>query len=118
VALDAAFGGGLDLGTLARAATLRPPDSLPDPSRPAGELTDALPFDHIVIVMMENKSFDAYLGMLPQRGQPLADGFKFDTRGLPINSNPYRGGYARVQHAPSDCNLAGKASQSWNDVHA
>ncbi|MFX8500618.1 alkaline phosphatase family protein, partial [Acinetobacter baumannii] len=56
-------------------ASLRGPGSLPDPTRPAGVADDSLPFDHIVIVMMENHSFDNYLGMLPIRGQPLADGF-------------------------------------------
>jgi phospholipase C len=117
LALGAALGGGIDLAALARGATLRAPDSLPDPGRPAGEPTAALPFDHVVIVMQENHSFDSYLGMLARRGQPLADGFTFDTHGVPINSNPYKGGYTTVQHVPSDCTLEGSASQSWYDTH-
>ena len=103
---------------LARAAALgiRKPDSLPDPSRPAGSATAALPFDHIVMVMQENHSFDNYFGMLPRRGQPLADGFTFDTAGVPINSNPYKGGIARVLRAPSECQPT-DVNQSWNFTH-
>jgi phospholipase C len=99
------------------AAGIRGPGSLPDPSRPAGEPTEALPFDHIVVVMMENHSFDNYLGMLPVRGQPLADGFTFDRSGTPVNSNPVKGGYIQIQHAPSICTPDGSGSQSWNDTH-
>ena len=99
------------------AAAIRKPGSLPDPGRPAGTPTTALPFDHIVIVMMENHSFDNYLGMLPRRGQPLADGFKFNAAGRPLNSNPVAGGYIQVQHAPSLCTPDGSASQSWNETH-
>jgi phospholipase C len=96
---------------------LRHPGSLPDPTRPAGEATAALPFDHLVVVMMENHSFDNYLGMLPLRGQPLADGLKFDAAGRPTNSNPVKGGSIRIQHAPSLCTPDGSGSQSWNDTH-
>ena len=55
-------------------AVVRVPDSLPDPRRPAGTATDALPFDHIVVVMMENHSFDNLLGALSASGQPKARG--------------------------------------------
>ncbi|HUE28986.1 MAG TPA: alkaline phosphatase family protein, partial [Solirubrobacteraceae bacterium] len=105
------------LGAAQAKAGLRRPGSLPDPSRPAGEATAALPFDHLVVVMMENHSFDNYLGMLPVRGQPLADGFTFDRSGRPVNSNPVKGGYIEVQHAPSLCTPDGSGSQSWNDTH-
>ena len=102
----------------ASAAGLRGPNSLPDPSRPAGEPDPSLPFDHVVIVMQENHSFDAYLGMLALRGQPHADGFSFDAGGRPTNSNPVKAGYVTVQHAPSLCQpSSGGASQSWNDTH-
>src|SRR4051794_41052116 len=88
---------------LNRAVALRArtPDSLPDATRAAGEPTSALPFDHLVIVMMENHSFDNYLGMLPRRGQPAADGFDFDAAGNPVNSNPVKGGYITVKRAGS-----------------
>jgi phospholipase C len=112
------FGSGL-ASSLARAAAptgLRRPDSLPDPGRPAGEATDALPFDHIVVLMMENHSFDNYFGMLPLRGQRAADGFTFDKHGNPTNSNPLRGGYVLPYHAPSTCQPIG-VTQSWNATH-
>jgi phospholipase C len=58
---------GAVVSSSAMAAT-RVPDSLPDPSRPAGTATAAMPFDHVVCVMMENHSFDNLLGALPFRG--------------------------------------------------
>ncbi|WP_029922007.1 alkaline phosphatase family protein [Nevskia soli] len=92
------------------------PGDLPDPTRPAGTADDALPFDHVVIVMMENHSFDNYLGMLPLRGQPLADGFMFDDNGLPLNTNPLNGGYQRAFHMPSTC-APNSVTQNWNSSH-
>src|SRR3954451_683328 len=95
---------------------LRAPDSLPDPARAAGTPTDALPFDHVVIVMQENHSFDSYFGMLPRRGRPDVDGFSFDAAGRPANSNPYRDGHALVQHSASLCQ-PGSVTQSWRSTH-
>jgi phospholipase C len=66
--------------------------------------------------MQENHSFDNYFGMLPRRGQPRADGFRFDKHGSPLNSNPYKGGIARVLHAPTVCQPT-DVNQSWNDTH-
>src|SRR5690242_1077699 len=67
---------------VALATPLRLADSLPDPTRPAGTPDASMPFDHIVVVMMENHSFDNYLGMLTRRGGNRAvDGFKFDAKG-------------------------------------
>ena len=122
-----ATGGGLAAATAlspylrlvgrAAAAGIRPPDSLPDPTRPAGEPTAAMPFDHIVVVMMENHSFDAYFGMLPRRGQPAADGYAFAPDGGPANANPVKGGYVTVQRAASLCQPNGGGSQTWHDTH-
>jgi phospholipase C len=100
----------------AGAAGLRRPDSLPDPSRPAGEPTAALPFDHIVCLMQENHSFDNYFGMLPQRGQARADGFRFDRSGRPLNSNPLNGGIVRVTQAPTPCQPV-DITQAWTPTH-
>jgi phospholipase C len=94
---------------------LRRPDSLPDPTRPAGEPTADLPFDHIVALMMENHSFDCYFGMLPRRGQPQADGFTFDSKGRPVNRNPYHSGFVYVQPAESECQAS--VTQNWNSSH-
>ena len=54
--------------SLRRGATLRAPNSLPDPTRAAGTANSAMPFDHIVVVMMENHSFDNVLGGLSRAG--------------------------------------------------
>ena len=64
-----------------RTRTARPGDR-PDPSRPAG--TDMLPqIKHIVVLMMENHSFDNYLGTLGRgEGLPLGDD------GTPDAENP------------------------------
>jgi len=94
---------------------LRRPDSLPDRTRPAGEPTAALPFDHIVVLVMENHSFDCYFGMLPRLGQPLADGFEFDAAGAPANRNPYRSGYVVPFRATTECQAS--VTQSWNATH-
>jgi phospholipase C len=106
----AAAAAGLDL------APLRRPDSLPDPTRPAGTADPRLPFEHIVIVMQENHSFDNYFGMLPRRGQPRADGFFFDPKGRPWNFNPTTGGYLRAFHHAGPCQSDG-ITQAWNSTH-
>jgi phospholipase C len=94
----------------------RAPGSLPNPSLPAGTPNEALPFDHIVIVMQENHSFDNYFGMLPVRGQPLADGFSFDADGVPLNDNPVRGGRQRAFRLDGTCQPNG-VTQTWDATH-
>ncbi|HVM96662.1 MAG TPA: hypothetical protein VMT89_09750, partial [Candidatus Acidoferrales bacterium] len=63
------------------APLIRMPGSLPDPSLPEG--TDTLPqIEHVVTLMMENHSFDNYLGLLGSNvGFPLSGG-------KPIAANP------------------------------
>jgi phospholipase C len=94
----------------------RVPDSLPDPGRPAGTVTAALPFDHIVVVMMENHSFDNLLGALPLSGQPKAQGLRFDSRGTARNHNPGPNGPVRSFPFPSTAQGA-NVSQAWNATH-
>jgi phospholipase C len=98
-------------------AALRAPGSLPDPSRAAGTLAadDPWPFDHLVVFMMENHSFDNYLGMLPLRGQPLADGYSFSD-GAPTASNPGPSGTVGAFHLATACPGDG-VSQAWNATH-
>ena len=89
----AAFAGLSGADSLIRAASalahpLRVPDSLPDPTRPAGTVDESLPFDHIVVVMMENHSFDNLLGALAHSGQPKAHGLKINGKGIARNRNP------------------------------
>jgi hypothetical protein len=62
--------------------SLRQPGSLPRPGLPPG--TDLLPgIDHIVILMLENHSFDNIFGMLGR-----VDGFKLDRHGRPTATTP------------------------------
>jgi phospholipase C len=85
----------------------------PRPSLPEG--TDLIPqIRHIVVLMMENHSYDNYLGMLQGRGEgfPLAaDGkpemFNRDTAGEPI----------RAHHLSSTVQRPLMPSQSWHATH-
>src|SRR3954465_16056668 len=65
--------------------TLRPvlkAGERPDPTKPEG--TDLLPqIEHIVVVMMENHSYDNYLGRLGR-----GDGFTLGPDGRPTDANP------------------------------
>jgi phospholipase C len=99
-------------------APLRGADSLPDPTRPAGTVNEALPFDHIVVVMMENHSFDNLLGALSRSGQPKAHGLRFDSAGNARNSNPAASGRGRVQSFPlPTTEQAPSVTQTWNATH-
>jgi phospholipase C len=92
--------------------TLRLPDSLPFPTLPAG--TDTMPaIEHVVVLVMENHSFDNLLGLLGR-----GDGFPLGPDGRPSASNPYPDG--RTQHAfrmPTTCQLSGAPSQEWTASH-
>ena len=93
---------------------LRQPGSLPFPKLPAG--TDTIPqIEHIVVVMMENHSFDNRVGMLRRPG---VDGFRLGRDGLPTATNPYPNG--QIQHAfrmPTTCQLPSRPSQEWTASH-
>ena len=119
--LAAAAGLGLSgLATPASAAQpagrrrLRKPGSLPYPHLKAG--TDTIPqIKHIVVLMMENHSYDNRIGMLRRPG---ADGFTLGSNGLPLATNPYSNG--DIQHAfhmPTTCQLSGFPSQTWLNSH-
>lgn len=98
---------------------LRVPDSLPDPSLPAG--TDTIPqIAHVVVLMLENHSYDNVLGMLGRaRGRrPRGDGFTLGRDSLPTATNPYPDG--RLQRAfrmPTTCQLRNTPSQEWAASH-
>jgi phospholipase C len=97
------------------AASLRRPDSLPDPRRPAGTPDPRIPIEHVVVVMMENHSFDNYFGMLPRRGRAAADGFRFDRQGVPTAVNSTASGHAvRAFRMPSYCQEESEPRQDWN----
>jgi phospholipase C len=121
--LRTALGVGTVLGTGAwrtaaaaagHAKPVRLPGSLPYPELKAG--TDTIPeIKHIVVLMMENHSYDNHLGMLPRSG---ADGFPLGANGKPKANNPYPDG--KIQHAfrmPTTCQLSGQPSQTWHDSH-
>src|SRR6476646_6379359 len=86
--------------TSTTAPPVRRPGSLPNPKLPEG--TDTLPqIEHIVVLMMENHSYDDHFGML-KRG----DGFKLGSDGLPLDANPYeKGKLLKAFHMPSSCQL-------------
>ncbi len=88
------------------------PGERPDPGRPAG--TDRLPqIKHIVVLMMENHSFDNYLGTLGR-----GDGLPLGDDGAPNAENPDSAGtMVRAYHAPSTVQKAGTPTQSWNASH-
>jgi phospholipase C len=91
---------------------LRPPGSRPFPHLPEG--TDTIPqIQHIVVVMMENHSYDNWLGML-RRG----DGFRLGPDGRPTATNPAPdGSLVRAFRMPTPCQLAHQPSQTWNATH-
>jgi phospholipase C len=86
---------------------------LPAPGQPAG--TDLLPqIKHIVVLMMENHSYDNYLGMLAGRG----DGFPLGPDGEPEVSNTgLQGESVPAHHLPSTVTLPEAPSQSWHATH-
>jgi phospholipase C len=112
------LGGWRAAGSLARPGAvtrvLRKPGSLPYPKLHPG--TDTIPqVKHIVVLMMENHSYDNHLGMLGRAG---ADGFALGSNRRPLAVNPYPDG--DLQHAfrmPTTCQLSGQPSQTWADAH-
>jgi phospholipase C len=119
-ATGVAAAGGLltpDLTGMASAASARrAPGSLPFPKLAPGTVNEALPFDHIVVVMMENHSFDNYLGMLPVAGTRKADGFHINRHGVPTNANPGPSGTVTVFPFPSTAQ-GPDVGQDWNATH-
>src|SRR3954451_14005495 len=98
---------------------LRRPGSKPFPHRREGE--DSLPqIDHIIVLMMENHSFDNILGMLPNkvRSRRGVDGLPLSRSGKQLSVNRDLAGKAvRARHAPSECQLAALPRQDWNASH-
>jgi phospholipase C len=74
---------------------------------------------HIVVLIMENHSFDNLFGMVPHRvaGRAGVDGLTL-THGKPVNVNPDQQGQpVRAAHASSPCQLPKVPTQSWNASH-
>jgi phospholipase C len=114
--LKAGLAAGAVAGTGAwrSAGPVRKPGSLPYPDLTAG--TDTIPqIENVVVLMMENHSYDNRLGMLRRRG---ADGFRIGRDGRPAATNPYADG--KIQHAfrmPTTCQLSGHPAQDWLASH-
>src|SRR6266571_9378308 len=94
-----------------RAAARRGPR--PRSALPAGQ--DLLPqIKHIVVLMMENHSYDNYLGMLQGRGE----GFPLGPDNEPEVSNTGTSGEViRAFHLPATQQIRGVPSQSWAAAH-
>jgi phospholipase C len=81
-------------------------------SKPEG--VDTIPqIEHVLVLMMENHSYDNYLGML-SRG----DGLQRGPDGKPTNSNNDANGQpVRAFHMANTCQLQRQPSQAWNASH-
>ncbi|HWD85498.1 MAG TPA: alkaline phosphatase family protein [Solirubrobacteraceae bacterium] len=99
--------------------SLRMPGALPHPALAAG--TDTLPrIEHVVVLMMENHSYDNLFGMLGRIPGERArgNGFRIASDGYPANSNPQADGKPlRAFHMPSTCQLSSQPSQEWVACH-
>jgi phospholipase C len=93
---------------------LRPgPGERPRPDLALG--SDLIPkIKHIVVLMMENHSYDNYLGMLTGRGEglPLAP----DGSPLAVNILP-NGTRVPAHHLTSTVQVGGNPTQTWNASH-
>jgi phospholipase C len=107
------------MGTGAIPPPARRAGSLPNPGVPAGTPNGAMPFDHLIVVMMENHSFDNLLGALSAT-RPDVEGLTFDpVTGRATNSNP------GTNHTPNpvfsfpapNTAQAKNVSQSWKATH-
>src|SRR5215469_10538178 len=103
----------LEKREIARRALSPGPGDRPRRDRPVG--SDLIPeIKHIIVLMMENHSYDNYLGMLSGRG----DGFRLGADGRPTASNPNEDGkMIRARRAPSTDQVDGVPCQSWHASH-
>ncbi|HEY5430482.1 MAG TPA: alkaline phosphatase family protein, partial [Solirubrobacteraceae bacterium] len=94
-------------------------DSVPAVGTPAG--VDTMPeIEHVVVLMLENHSYDNLLGLLG-RGHaqtPRGDGFTMAAASHPANRNPYPNGRPlRAFRMPTTCQPDGAPSQEWEQSH-
>ncbi|HEY2640726.1 MAG TPA: alkaline phosphatase family protein [Streptosporangiaceae bacterium] len=89
------------------------PETRPQPTARMG--ADCLPqIEHIVILMMENHSYDNYFGMLAGRG----DGLALDDHGMPAPVNVATNGTTvRMRRFEGTRQKPGVPTQSWNASH-
>ena len=84
----------------------------PYPKLPVG--WETLPeIEHIVVLMMENHSYDNYFGVLGR-----GDGFTMGRDGRPTNANRGKDGRpVRAYHAASTCQAGVDIGQAWDTSH-
>ena len=89
-----------------------PPGTRPDPNQPEGK--DLLPdVEHVVVLMMENHSYDNYFGML-NRGE----GFTLDGNGVPANQDlDASGAVVLAYHLTTTEQTANHVTQNWVSSH-
>ena len=95
---------------------------LPGSSGPAiSAATDTLrQIERVVVLMMDNHSYDNFLGMLGRGAGQTArgDGFTLASDGLPNATNPCANGQLqRAFHMPTTCQVNDHPSQEWQSSH-
>jgi phospholipase C len=105
--------------------TLRYPESLPFPHLLPG--TDTMPqIQHIVMLMMENHSYDNFLGTLQRDSvNGPADGFTmhpsavttWNPNGVLAGNPNGKGDYQWAYHMPTTCQHSGSPTQEWSASH-
>jgi phospholipase C len=97
---------------------LRAPGSLPRPFDPVGTPGAPREIDTVVVLMLENHSFDDILGLLPYRSRSRreVDGLFGNGRTPPASNLDSAGNPVRSFHLPDDCPSEG-LTQNWNSSH-
>src|SRR3984885_5306250 len=103
----------VEMRGIERRGLLQGPGDRPRPDLPAG--MDLLPaIKHIVVLMMENHSYDNYLGTLAGRG----DGLPVDASGTPTAENLLPNGQRiGAWHLPTTAQVPGNPTQTWHASH-
>jgi phospholipase C len=105
----------LERATAGRRVRRRGPSPQDAPRPDVATGTDTLgQIGHIVILMMENHSYDNYLGMLAGHG----DGLPVDAHGRPLPTNPAADGTpVPLRHFAGTTQHTGVPTQSWHASH-
>ena len=103
------------MASVSGASAIRTAGSLPFPERPAGTPNPDMPFDHVVVVMMENHSFDNLLGDLG-RTRTDVDALTFQN-GSATNTNPGTGSKPVAAYPLTNTAQAKNITQSWKATH-
>ena len=103
----------LEQREIARRELVPGPGERPRPDLPAA--SDLIPkIKHIVVLMMENHSYDNYLGTMAGRG----DGLSLGADGTPTAVNVLPNGQrVPAHHLPSTAQVGGDPTQTWHASH-